>query len=86
MEVWIRLYTNKKGNARYVYEEIRFVDCCNFMNSSLDELPRILPMEIFIYLNNHFASRPQKDKLLSRQKITSQFRILTAMRDTQKMD
>ena len=38
MKVWIRSYTNEKGNVYNVYEEIRFVDSCKFMNSSLDEL------------------------------------------------
>ena len=31
------------------------------MNSSLDEMARILPLEIFIYLNKHFFSRSEKD-------------------------
>ena len=56
--IWIRSYTNEKGNVRNVYEEIRFVDSCKFMNISLDELARNLPVKKFIYLNNHFASRP----------------------------
>ena len=67
-KVWIRSYTNEKGNVYNVYEEIRFVDSCKFMNSSLDELARNLPVEKFIYLNNHFATRPEEDKALIRQK------------------
>ena len=67
MKVWIRSYINEKGNARNVYEEIRFVDSCIFMNISLDELARNLP-EKFIYLNNLFASQPEEDKALIRQK------------------
>ena len=67
MKVWIRSYTNEKGNVQHVYEEIRFVDSCKFMNSSLDELARNLPVEKFIYLNNHFATRPEEDKALIRQ-------------------
>ena len=51
-----------------MYEEIRFVDSCKFMNSSLDELAGIPPVEKFICLNNHFASRPEEDKALIRQK------------------
>ena len=38
------------------------------MNSSLDELARNLPVVKFIYLNNHFATRPEEDKALIRQK------------------
>ena len=38
------------------------------MNSSVDEFSRNLPVEKFIYLNNHFASRPEEEKALIRQK------------------
>ena len=68
MKVWIRSYINENGNVRNVSEEIRFVGSCKFMNSSLDELARNLPEEKFVYLNNHFATRPEKDKALIRQK------------------
>ena len=68
MRVWIRSYTNEKGNVHNVYKEIRFVDSCKFMNNSLDELARNLPVEKFIYLNNHFATRPEEDEALIRQK------------------
>ena len=58
MKVWIRSYTNEKGNVRNVYEEIRFVDSFKILNSSLDELARNLPVEEFIYVDNHLDSRP----------------------------
>ena len=51
------------------------------MNSSLDELAQYLPIDKFINVPNHFASRPQKDKALIRQKDTFSFRILAAMQD-----
>ena len=58
MKVWIRSYTNEKGNVRNVYEKIRFVDSFKFLNSSLDELARNLRVEEFIYVDNHLDSRP----------------------------
>ena len=52
----------------HIYEDTRFVDSCKFTNSSLDELARNLPVDKFIYLNELFASRPEEDKALIRQK------------------
>ena len=68
MKVWSRSYTYEKENVRNVYKEIHFVDSCKLMNSSIDELVRNLLVEKFIYLSNHFASRPEENKALIRQK------------------
>ena len=68
MKVWIRAYTNEKGNFRKIYEEIRSVESCKLTNSSLDKLTRNLPVEKSIYFNNHFDSQREEGKALIRQK------------------
>ena len=85
IKVWIRLYTNEWRYGNHVYEDIRFVDSCKFLISSLDELVRILSLDKFTYLDNHYASQLEDDLAFIGQKELLPTRMRTVMQGTWKM-
>lgn len=56
LSVHIRTYTRKDGKETSIYENMRFIDSCRFMPSSLDKLVSYLPPDGFKIINDHFSS------------------------------
>ena len=60
----VRQYRDKNGQAKTVYEYLRFIDSFRFMNSSLDKLVSYLPSEKFQLLDNHYQALQDEQKQL----------------------
>ena len=74
----IKIYTDKHGKIKQVYENQRFIDSYKFMLSPLSKLVENLPEEQFFLLENYFA-----DLGYSAEQINSYFDSFAKFRETQ---
>ena len=66
--VLIKTIKRKNGSEQKVFEYLRFIDSCKFLNSSLQKLVDNLPAEKMSFLNKYFANETEEQRCLIRQK------------------
>ena len=66
--VLIKTIKRKNGSEQKVFEYLRFIDSCNFLNSSLQNLVDKLPAGKMSILNKYFANETEEQRCLIRQK------------------
>ena len=66
--VLIKTIKRKNGSEQKVFEYIRFIDSCKFLNSSLQKLVDNLPAAKMSILNKYFANETEEQRCLIRQK------------------
>ena len=66
--VLIKTIKRKNGSEQKVFEYLRFIDSCKFLNSSLQKLVDNLPAEKMSILNKYFANETEEQRCLIRQK------------------
>ena len=66
--VLIKTIKRKNGSDQKVFEYLRFIDSCKFLNSSLQKLADNLPAEKMSILNKYFANETEEQRCLIRQK------------------
>ena len=64
----IKTIKRKNGSEQKVFEYLRFIDSCKFLNSSLQKLVDNLPAEKMSILNKYFANETEEHRCLIRQK------------------
>ena len=62
--VLIKTIKRKNGPEQKVFEYLRFIDSCKFLNSSLRKLVDNLPAEKMSILNKYFANETEKQRCL----------------------
>ena len=67
--VLIKTIKRKNGSEQKVFEYLRFIDSCKFLNSSLQKMADNLPAEKMSILNKFFANETEDQRCLIRQKV-----------------
>ena len=66
--VLIKTIKRKNGSEQKIFEYLRFIDSCEFLNSSLQQLADNLPSEKMSILNKFFANETEEQRCLIRQR------------------